>query len=799
MADRRDRCTHVLFLAYQSFGLAFGDLSISPLYVYKCAFYGGLRHYETEDTMFGAFSLIFWTITLLSLIKYMVFVLRADDNGEGGIFALYALLCRHTRFSLLLNQQAADEEISTYYGPGDANRSLPSSDFKRLIEHNKRSKTALLLLVLAGTSMVITIGVLTPAVSVSSSIDGLVANTNLKHSKQCCKFYFDFQIFLLFVFACSGTVVMIACALLVGLFVLQHRGTNKVAFLFAPIMILWLFSIATVGLYNIFKWNPSVYKALSPFYIYKFFRDTGKEGWLSLGGILLCITGTEAIFAELGQFSAKSVRFAFCCVVYPCLVLQYMGQAAFLSKNFSALPTSFYSSIPNPFFWPVLMMAMLAAMVASQAVIFATFSIVKQCYALGCFPRVKIVHKPRWVLGQIYIPEINWLLMVLTLTVTIGFRDTRHIAFAFGLACMSLAFVTTWLMPLIINFVWNRHLVFSILFTILFGTIELVFVASSWTKIPHGGWITILLSLLFTFTTYVWHYGNRRKYLYDQHNKVPMNTILTRGPSLGIVKVPGIGLIYTELASGVPATFTHFLTNLPAFYQVVVFICSKTVPIPYIPQKERYLIGRVGPKTYRMYRCIIRTGYKDVNKDGDDFEDELVDSIAEFIQLESEGSGSNRDRSAHDGRLAVVKTSNKFGTRLSRSISDANIAGSSSSRSQTTVSNSKSPVLKRLKAEYEQELPKLSMRRRFQFRPMDTTFRQPQVKEELFDLVEAKDAEVAYIVGHGHVKAKRNSTYAKQLVIDVAYSFLRKNCRSPAVMLNIPHICLIKVGMNYYL
>ncbi|CAG7862568.1 unnamed protein product, partial [Brassica rapa] len=776
-ADRRDRCTHVLFLAYQSFGLAFGDLSISPLYVYKCAFYGGLRHYETEDTMFGAFSLIFWTITLLSLIKYMVFVLRADDNGEGGIFALYALLCRHTRFSLLLNQQAADEEISTYYGPGDANRSLPSSDFKRLIEHNKRSKTALLLLVLAGTSMVITIGVLTPAVSVSSSIDGLVANTNLKHS----------------------TVVMIACALLVGLFVLQHRGTNKVAFLFAPIMILWLFSIATVGLYNIFKWNPSVYKALSPYYIYKFFRDTGKEGWLSLGGILLCITGTEAIFAELGQFSAKSVRFAFCCVVYPCLVLQYMGQAAFLSKNFSALPTSFYSSIPNPFFWPVLMMAMLAAMVASQAVIFATFSIVKQCYALGCFPRVKIVHKPRWVLGQIYIPEINWLLMVLTLTVTIGFRDTRHIAFAFGLACMSLAFVTTWLMPLIINFVWNRHLVFSILFTILFGTIELVFVASSWTKIPHGGWITILLSLLFTFTTYVWHYGNRRKYLYDQHNKVPMNTILTRGPSLGIVKVPGIGLIYTELASGVPATFTHFLTNLPAFYQVVVFICSKTVPIPYIPQKERYLIGRVGPKTYRMYRCIIRTGYKDVNKDGDDFEDELVDSIAEFIQLESEGSGSNRDRSAHDGRLAVVKTSNKFGTRLSRSISDANIAGSSSSRSQTTVSNSKSPVLKRLKAEYEQELPKLSMRRRFQFRPMDTTFRQPQVKEELFDLVEAKDAEVAYIVGHGHVKAKRNSTYAKQLVIDVAYSFLRKNCRSPAVMLNIPHICLIKVGMNYYL
>ncbi|KAF2584532.1 hypothetical protein F2Q70_00034963 [Brassica cretica] len=689
-ADRRNRCNQVLLLAYQSFGLVFGDLSISPLYVYKCTFYGGLRHHQTQDTIFGAFSLIFWTITLLSLVKYMVFVLSADDNGEGGIFALYALLCRHARFSLLPNQQAADEEISTYYGSGDATRNLPSSAFKSLIERNKRSKTALLILVLVGTSMVITIGVLTPAISVSSSIDGLVAKTSLNHS----------------------TVVMIACALLVGLFVLQHRGTNKVAFLFAPIMILWLLSIATVGVYNIVTWNPSVYKALSPYYIYVFFRDTGVDGWLSLGGILLCITGTEAIFAELGQFTATSIRFAFCCFVYPCLVLQYMGQAAFLSKNFSALPTSFYDSIP-------------------------------------------------------------------------------------GLACMTLAFVTTWLMPLIINFVWNRNIVFSVLFILFFGTIELVFFASALAKIPKGGWITLLLSLFFTCITYVWHYGSRKKYLCDQHNKVPMKSILSLGPSLGIIKVPGMGLIYTELASGVPATFTHFLTNLPAFYQVVVFVCCKTVPIPYVPQKERYLIGRIGPKTYRMYRCIIRAGYKDVNKDGDDFEDELVMSIAEFIQLESEGyGGSNTDRSI-DGRLAVVKASNKFGTRLSRSISEANIAGSS--RSQTTVTNSKSPVLLRLRAEYEQELPRLSMRRMFQFRPMDTKFRQPQVKEELFDLVNAKDAEVAYIVGHGHVKAKRNSVFVKRLVVNVAYSFLRKNCRSPAVMLNIPHICLIKVGMNYYL
>lgn len=767
----------MLLLAYQSFGVLFGDLSISPLYVYKNTFSGKLSNYQSEDVIFGALSLIFWTFTLLSLLKHVIILLNADDNGEGGIFALYSLLCRHAKFSLLPNHQASDEELSTYYGPRYSYRNLQSSSVKKFAERRKKFKTALLLLVLCGTCLIICVGFLTPAMSIRSSVEGLKVRSNNLH---------------------YGLVVVIACILLVGLFVLQHRGTNKVAFMFAPIVILWSLSIAAIGLYNIIKWNPRVYEALSPYYIYIFFRDTGSDGWISLVGVLLCITGTEAMFADLGQYTAASIRLSFCCIIYPCLVLQYMGQAAFLTKNFDALSTSFYASIPDSLFWPVLVMAILAAMVASQSVISATFAIVKQCYAMGCFPRVKIVHKSKWFRGQIYIPEINWVLMILSLAVTLGFRDINHLANAYGLACMSATFVTTWLTALVINFVWCQSLVLALLFVVFFGSIEIIFLSSSCVKIPKGGWVPLTLSVIFMLMMYVWHYGARKKYLYDSHNKVSMKWILTLGPSLGIIRVPGIGLIFTELVSGIPASFTHFLTNLPAFYQVVVFVCEKTVPVPYVPQKERYLIGCIGPKSFRMYRCIVRNGYKDVQKNEDDFENDLVMSIAEYIQLEAEGCGTV-DGSV-DGRMAVVRTSEKFGKRLEISESDGSGEGTSSMPSLILNSSSKSRTLQYLQSTYEMaESPGFSLRRRIRFKLQDIKYKDPNVKEELLELVEAKHSGVAYVLGHSNIRAKWNAPSWKRFVIHVAYSFLRKNCRGPAVVLNVPQTCLIEVGMNYYL
>lgn len=474
-------------------------------------------------------------------------------------------------------------------------------------------------------------------------------------------------------------------------------------------------------------------------------------------------------------------------------------------------------------FWPVFVVATLAAVVGSQAVISATFSIVKQCHALGCFPRVKVVHTSRWIYGQIYIPEINWILMVLCVAVTVAFRDTTLIGNAYGkllalihkhwdlsssctgilstlltfslfpgIACMTVMLVTTFLMALIVIFVWQRNIIFSLAFLVFFGSIEAVYLSSSLMKVPQGGWVPLVLAFIFMSVMYIWHYGLRRKYQFDLQNKVSMRSILSLGPSLGIVRVPGIGLIYTELVTGVPSIFSHFVTNLPAFHEVLVFLCVKSVPVPYVSPDERYLVGRIGPKEYRMYRCIVRYGYKDVQRDDDNFENMLVMSIAKFIMMEAEDAASSASYDiANEGRMAVITTTDPSGTPLA--MRDFNgLADSMTTRS------SKSESLRSLQSSYEQESPNVSRRRRIRFEVPEDDDMGQQVKEELMALVEAKHAGVAYIMGHSYIKARRSSSFLKKFAIDVGYSFLRKNCRGPSVTLHIPHISLIEVGMIYH-
>lgn len=759
-----------LLLAYQSFGVVYGDLSTSPLYVYRSIFVGKLSTHTNVDAIFGAFSLIFWTLTLIPLLKYTFILLSADDNGEGGTFALYSLLCRHAKFSLLPNQQAADEELSTYkYGPSAQHAS--SVPLRRFLEKHKKSRTVLLLVVLLGACMVIGDGVITPAISVLSSVSGIkVAEDKLT----------------------QGEVILIVCVILVGLFALQHCGTHKVAFLFAPVVFLWLISIFALGLYNTIRWNPKIVSALSPHYIVKFFEVTGKDGWISLGGVLLAITGTEAMFADLGHFTANSIRIAFAFVVYPCLVIQYMGQAAFLSKNMSSIPRGFYDSIPDSVYWPMFVIATLAAIVASQAIISATFSIVKQCNALGCFPRVKVVHTSRHIYGQIYIPEINWILMIITLAIAIGFQDTTTIGNAYGLACMTVMFITTFLMSLVIVFVWQRNLLFAAAFLLFFWVIEGAYLSAALMKVPQGGWVSLLLSVIFMFIMFVWHYGTRKKYNFDLHNKVPLKWLLGLGPSLGIVRVPGIGLIYSELATGVPSIFSHFVTNLPAFHSVLVFVCVKSVPVPYVSPEERFLVGRICPRPYRMYRCIVRYGYKDIQRDDGNFENQLIQSIAEFIQMEAvEPQFSSSDNASFDGRMAVISTRNA-GTNSSLIVSEWD-----NSDEIVSIQSSKSLTLQSLRSAYDDENPQIR-RRQVRFQLPESPGMDVSVRDELLDLIQAKEAGVAYIMGHSYVKARRSSSFLKKLVIDIGYSFLRKNCRGPSVALNIPHISLIEVGMIYY-
>ncbi|KAJ7965137.1 Potassium transporter [Quillaja saponaria] len=775
----KDSWKTILLLAYQSLGVVYGDLSISPLYVFKSTFAEDIQHSETNEEIFGALSFVFWTLTLVPLFKYVFVVLRADDNGEGGTFALYSLICRHAQVSLLPNRQLSDEALSTYKMEQPPERN--SSRLKMLLEKHKTLHTALLILVLLGTCMVIGDGLLTPAISVFSAVSGL----ELYMSKEQHEY----------------AVIPITCFILVCLFALQHYGTHRVGFFFAPIVLAWLLCISSLGLYNIIIWNRHVYRALSPYYMFKFLKKTRISGWMSLGGILLCITGSEAMFADLGHFSYAAIQMAFTFLVYPALILAYMGQAAYLSHHHhhTSHTISFYDSVPEIVRWPVLVLAILASVVGSQAIISGTFSIINQSQSLGCFPRVKVVHTSDKIHGQIYIPEINWMLMILCIAVTIGFRDTKHMGNASGLAVMTVMLVTTCLTSLVIILCWHKPPIIAIVFLIFFGSVELLYFSASLTKFREGAWLPILLALILMTIMLVWHYATIKKYEYDLHNKVSLEWLLALGPSLGISRVPGIGLVFTDLTSGIPANFSRFVTNLPAFHRIIVFVCVKSVPVPYVPVAERYLVGRVGPAAHRSYRCIVRYGYRDVHQDVDSFESELVDKLADFIRYDLyQRHGSNlcteddtaRSSESSSNRLTVIGTVGFFwppAYEIEESVQPASVSVSF-------------PTVESVIDVIEME-PVSGAERRVRFAIDDGSESDARndvdLQEELKDLYVAQQAGTAFILGHSHVQAKQGSSLLKKLAINYGYNFLRKNCRGPDVSLKVPPVSLLEVGMVY--
>ncbi|XP_022883350.1 potassium transporter 8-like [Olea europaea var. sylvestris] len=748
---KRESWSTVLTLAYQSLGVVYGDLSTSPLFVFRSTFAEDIQHSESNEEIYGVLSFVFWTLTLIPLLKYVFIVLRADDNGEGGTFALYSLLCRHARVSTLPNGQVADEDLYEYKRDGisPANRGLGLGlSLRSTLEKHRLLQIMLLALALIGTCMVIGDGVLTPAISGMEYIE-----------------------------------VPVACIILVFLFYLQHYGTHRIGFLFAPVVIAWLFCISAIGVYNIFHWNPHVYQALSPYYMYKFLKKTQTGGWKSLGGILLCITGSEAMFADLGHFSQMSIKIAFTFVVYPSLILAYMGQAAYLSKHHiieSGYHIGFYESVPEKIRWPVLAIAILAAVVGSQSIITGTFSIIKQCSALGCFPRVRIVHTSSKICGQIYIPEINWTLMLLCLAVTVGFRDTKHISNASGLAVITVMLVTTCLMSLVIVLCWHRSVILAVCFILFFGSIEALYFSASLIKFLDGAWVPVALSFIFLIIMYVWHYGTLKKYEFDVQNKVPINWLLSLGPNLGIVRVQGIGLIHTELVSGIPAIFSHFLTNLPAFHNVLVFLCVKYVPVPHVRPEERFLVGRIGPKDYRVYRCIARYGYRDIQMDDVMFENDLVCSIAEFIRSEGSECNGGQEDLENEERMTVIGTTstNSKGIRMCNDDEDL-----SEETSTTKLKEISSP-----------EVP----RKRVRFLVPESPQINVTARTELQELMEAREAGMAFILGHCYVKAKMGSSLIKRIVINTCYDFLRRNSRGPAHALCFPRASTLEVGMVYH-
>ncbi|CAN1311029.1 Putative potassium transporter 12 [Linum perenne] len=687
-------------LAFQTLGVVYGDMGTSPLYVFTDVF--SKVPIESEVDVLGALSTVMYTIALIPLAKYVFVVLKANDNGEGGTFALYSLISRYAKVNMLPNHQPSDEKISSF------KLKLPTPELERalsikeLLETRSFLKTVLLLLVLMGTSMVIGDGILTPAISVMSATSGLQGEVS----------GFGTKMHIIRLPLVADAVVAVSIVILLALFGIQRFGTGKVGIMFAPVLGLWFFSLGAVGVYNLVAYDISVLRALNPAYIYFFFQKNGVDAWSALGGCVLCITGAEAMFADLGHFSVKAIQIAFTFVVFPCLLLAYLGQAAFLMKHPESASRVFYDSVPVAIF-----------------------------------------------------------------------RSTTSIANAYGIAEVGVMLVTTILVTLVMLLIWQTNLALALLFPLVFGSIELIYLSAVLSKLLEGGWLPLAFASFFLCVMYIWNYGSVLKYRSEVREKISMDLMHDLTSDLGTVRVPGIGLLYNELVTGVPSIFGQFLLSLPAIQSTIVFVCIKYVPVPVVPQEERFLFRRVCPKDYHMFRCVARYGYKDVRKEHhQSFETLLVESLEKFLRKEALDLALEKDLIDFDMDSISVSSPRNEGQN----------AETEDPRTPFLMNNQILDDEPGTSAAADHHpsgtlLPSSVM----------SSDEDPSLEYELSALREAMESGFTYLLAHGDVRAKKDSFFLKKLVINYLYAFLRKNCRAGAANLKVPHMNILRVRMTY--
>ncbi|KAL6616653.1 hypothetical protein ACP70R_038923 [Stipagrostis hirtigluma subsp. patula] len=716
-----------LNLAFQSIGVVYGDMGTSPLYVFSSTFTSGIN--DTDDLL-GVMSLIIYTVVLLPLIKYCFIVLRANDNGDGGTFALYSLISRYARVSLIPNQQAEDAMVSRYKLESPTDRIKRAHWIKEKMENSPKFKIMLFLVTVLATSMVIGDGVLTPCISVLSAVGGIKQSaTSLT----------------------QGQIAGIAIAILIVLFLVQRFGTDKVGYTFAPIILIWFILIAGIGVYNLFKYDTGVLKAFNPKYIVDYFKRNGKQGWISLGGVILCITGTEAMFADLGHFSVRAVQIGFSVVLLPSVILAYIGQAAYLRIYPGDVANTFYKSIPSPLYWPTFVVAVASAIIASQAMISGAFAIIAQSQVLGCFPRVRVTHTSTKFEGQVYIPEINYTLMILCVAVTAIFQTTDKIGNAYGtrIAVVFVMFITTLLVTLVMVMIWKTSLLWIALFPVIFGGAELIYLSSAFYKFTQGGYLPLVFAAILMLIMATWHYVHVHRYNYELQNKVSNNYVAELAASRNIARLPGIGFLYSELVQGIPPILPHLVEKVPSIHSVLVIVSIKYLPISKIETSERFLFRYVEPRGYRVFRCVVRYGYNDKVEEPREFEGLLIGYLEQFVHQESFYSQAG-DHPIEELGDEIEPSAEVPEGRLSKSFSDRITAA-----------------------------------------PSDGCTDEIQLIQR-----EMEDG-VVHLLGETNVVAGPNADLFKKIIVDYAYNFMRKNFRQPEKITCVPHNRLLRVGMTY--
>ena len=526
-------------------GVVYGDIGTSPLYALRAS----LLHFASDGLerweILGVLSLIFWSLVLVVTVKYVLLVMRADNRGEGGILALMALAQR--------------------VGRGERGRNL------------------IMLVGIAGAALFFGDGVITPAISVLSAVEGLKVISP----------------------AFSDAVIPIALGVLLALFLVQFKGTHSIGRVFGPITALWFLSLAVLGLIEIVR-EPVVLLAISPHYAVEFCIRYHLAAFVALGSVVLAVTGAEALYADMGHFGRRPIQLVWLVAVLPALTLNYFGQGALMLADRGALENPFYLLAPHWFRLPLVVLATCATIIASQAMISGAFSIARQCVQLGFLPRMTITHTSETEEGQIYMPQINFALLVGVIILVLAFQDSDSLAAAYGLAVTGTFLCTSTLAGLIFRrqFGWSRAATAAVVVPLFL--LDAAFFISNVLKVPDGGWVPLLLGACMFVLMLTWRRGRELLFARFRQDSLPLKSFLARLPQSRTIRVPGIAVFMTGQADYVPNALLHNLKHNKVLHERVLFVTVENVDVPLAPQRRE--VTELAPG---IHRVMLRYGFQE--------------------------------------------------------------------------------------------------------------------------------------------------------------------------------------------
>ena len=545
-------------LTLGALGVVFGDIGTSPLYALQTVFSGRGAHTVPVDptAIYGVVSLVFWTITLIVTVKYVLLIMSADNEGEGGIMALIALLQRVTRESPV----------------------------------RARVATALAALGIFGVSLFLGDSMITPAISVLSAVEGLDVVSPSLHE----------------------LVVPLTAGILVGLFSIQRYGTTLVGRLFGPVMVVWFSVIGLWGLLELVG-HPGILRALSPHYAVRFFAHDGGAAFLSLAAVVLTVTGAEALYADMGHFGRSPIRRAWLMVVLPALMLTYLGQGALMLHDPAAATNPFFLLVPHWARVPMVLLATAATVIASQSVISGAFSVARQAVQLGYLPRLRILHTSHEEIGQVYVPWINWMLLAAVLSLVFAFQSSAKLASAYGIAVTGTIAITTLLFFAVAHLRWRWPLWAVAGGVVAFGTIDLAFIGANLSKVLHGGWLPLLVGALTYTVLTTWQEGRRLITERREEAEGSLGDFVggLHDRSIRALRVPGTAVFLNRGDRTTPLAMRANVEHNHALHEHVVIVSIETLPRPHVPDDERLIMSDLGFRDDGIAFICARFGFQD--------------------------------------------------------------------------------------------------------------------------------------------------------------------------------------------